>query len=53
MACGCGRSPTGKCIGWHRLTEDQYQQKLKEWNEKNEKQKEAIYHPKAIDGIGE
>ena len=19
--CGCGRSPTGKCIGWHALSE--------------------------------
>lgn len=31
--CGCGRSPTGKCIGWHGLTEDQYQQKLLEHKE--------------------
>jgi hypothetical protein len=22
--CGCGRSPTGKCIGWHALTEEDY-----------------------------
>jgi hypothetical protein len=22
--CGCGRSPTGKCCGWHGLTEEQY-----------------------------
>ena len=22
--CGCGRSPTGKCIGWHNMTEEQY-----------------------------
>jgi len=22
--CGCGRSPTGKCIGWHGLTEEQF-----------------------------
>ena len=22
--CGCGRSPTGKCIGWHGLSEDDY-----------------------------
>ena len=22
--CGCGRSPTGFCIGWHGLTEDTY-----------------------------
>lgn len=23
--CGCGRSPIGKCIGWHGLTEEEYQ----------------------------
>ena len=28
--CGCGRSPTGKCIGWHGLNE----QHLKEAQEK-------------------
>lgn len=22
--CGCGRSPNGKCIGWHGLTEEQW-----------------------------
>lgn len=22
--CGCGRSPTGKCIGWHTMTEDEW-----------------------------
>lgn len=32
MACGCGRSPTGKCIGWHKLTEEEYQTKLAEYN---------------------
>ena len=25
--CGCGRSPTGKCIGWHGLNEAQYQER--------------------------
>ena len=25
--CGCGRSPTGDCIGWHGLTEEQFQQR--------------------------
>jgi hypothetical protein len=25
--CGCGRSPTGDCCGWHGLTEDMYQQR--------------------------
>lgn len=29
--CPCGRSPTGKCIGWHALTELQYKKKLEEW----------------------
>ena len=28
MSCGCGRSPTGKCVGWHKLTEEEYKQKL-------------------------
>ena len=32
--CGCGRSPTGDCIGWHGLTEDGFQQKLAEYNAK-------------------
>lgn len=22
--CGCGRSPSGYCIGWHSLTEDDW-----------------------------
>ena len=26
--CGCGRSPTGKCIGWHSLSESEFQAKL-------------------------
>ena len=26
--CGCGRSPTGKCIGWHGLTEDEFAARL-------------------------
>lgn len=29
--CGCGRSPTGKCIGWHNLTNEDYSAKLKEY----------------------
>jgi hypothetical protein len=32
--CGCGRSPTGKCIGWHGLTEDAFKAKLQEYNAK-------------------
>ena len=26
--CGCGRSPSGKCIGWHSVSEDDYQKRL-------------------------
>ncbi len=33
VACGCGRSPTGKCIGWHGLSEDMYQHKKMLWIE--------------------
>ena len=29
--CGCGRSPTGKCVGWHGLTEEQYQAALNDY----------------------
>lgn len=34
--CGCGRSPTGKCIGWHALTEEDFQAKLAEYNQQKE-----------------
>jgi hypothetical protein len=27
--CGCGRSPTGDCCGWHSLTEEAFQEKLR------------------------
>ena len=30
-SCGCGRSPTGKCIGWHGLTEEEFKEKLQEY----------------------
>jgi hypothetical protein len=30
-SCGCGRSPTGKCIGWHGLTEEAFKEKLQEY----------------------
>lgn len=38
MECGCGRSPTGKCIGWHALSEKEYQEKLKEYKSKDQQQ---------------
>jgi hypothetical protein len=38
-SCGCGRSPTGKCIGWHGLTEEDFREQL------------AIYEAKQIDDL--
>ncbi len=32
--CGCGRSPTGDCCGWHALSEQEYQKRLAEHQEK-------------------
>ena len=30
VPCGCGRSPTGFCIGWHGLSEEEFQKRLAE-----------------------
>jgi hypothetical protein len=38
-SCGCGRSPTGQCIGWHGLTDDEYQKRLAEYQKQKEEQK--------------
>ena len=35
--CGCGRSPTGKCCGWHALTEEMYQHQKMLWLEDEER----------------
>ena len=32
--CGCGRSPTGKCVSWHSLTNEEYSAKLQEHERK-------------------
>ena len=29
--CPCGRSPTGRCCGWHNLSEEDYKKKLEEY----------------------
>ena len=26
--CDCGRSPNGKCLGWHKLNEVEYEWRL-------------------------
>ena len=32
--CECGRSPTGNCVGWHKLTEEQYSEKKADYEAK-------------------
>ena len=34
MSCTCGRSPTGKCVGWHKLSEAEYEKKKAAWDAK-------------------
>jgi len=29
--CGCGRSPTGDCIGWHGLNDEQLAEAKAKW----------------------
>jgi hypothetical protein len=30
--CGCGRSPTGKCIGWHGFNEEELAEAQRQWD---------------------
>ena len=34
--CDCGRSPTGDCIGWHGLSEEEFQKQLAEYQANQE-----------------
>jgi len=51
--CGCGRSPTGVCCGWHALTEDAYQQRLAEYrdgeHQKQHQEELDSYRQQAMD----
>ena len=40
--CGCGRSPTGDCIGWHALTNEEFKVKLNEWNQSQNSGKQLL-----------
>ena len=39
--CNCGRSPTGKCVGWHGLSEQQYQERKSNYDEKQNREVDA------------
>ena len=41
MSCTCGRSPTGKCVGWHNLSEEEYQLKKIVWESKQKSAQDA------------
>lgn len=54
VPCGCGRSPTGKCCGWHALTEDAYRAKLNEWElEEYKKQAQELWSDSCTTGRSE
>ena len=39
--CGCGRSPTGNCIGWHNLTEEQFEIRLQQYIDQNNNEEDS------------
>ena len=41
IPCGCGRSPTGQCIGWHGLSEDDYLIMRNKWELEDYKRQAA------------
>ena len=51
--CRCGRSPIGRCVGWHKLSEKRYMEVSEKYNAMPESQKMGYLSPKAIDGLGE
>lgn len=51
--CSCERSPIGRCVGWHKLTEAEYKMAKEKYDKLTEKEKEQAFHPRAIDGFGE
>jgi len=52
--CGCGRSPTGKCIGWHGLTEEQFKAAKDNWDlEQYQKQAAELWNDSCTSGRAE
>lgn len=48
--CGCGRSPTGKCCGWHGLSEQLYQHQKMLWMEEQLRSDDAAANKNVIQG---
>jgi hypothetical protein len=52
--CGCGRSPTGDCIGWHKLSESEYQSAKSQWElERYKEQARNIWNDSCTSGKAE
>ena len=52
--CGCGRSPTGKCIGWHGLNEDQLVEARRIWDlEEYKKEAQGLWNDSCTSGRAE
>ena len=53
-SCGCGRSPTGDCCGWHGLTEDAYKVAKDKWDlAQYQKQAAAMWSDSCTSGRSE
>lgn len=46
-SCGCGRSPTRQCCGWHALDESDYLDRLNEYRD-SEIQKQKLDELEAL-----
>ena len=53
FGCSCGRSPIGRCVGWHKLSDRRWIETLAEYQKMTPEQREGFLSPKAIDGLGE
>jgi hypothetical protein len=53
FGCSCGRSPIGRCVGWHTFSDKQWIETIAKYQKMTPKQKEGYLSPKAIDGFGE
>jgi hypothetical protein len=52
--CGCGRSPTCKCIGWHGLTEEQLVEAKRDWDlAEYQKQAQELWNDSCTSGRSE
>ena len=48
--CGCGRSPTGKCCGWHGLSEEMYAHAKMIWMEDQLRSDDEVANKNVIRG---